>query len=56
MSDDVLTRSERLDRLIEAWHISGTHVQLHDYLGWTADEYARWVETNVMPPEREHAA
>lgn len=52
--------SERdLDAFIEAWHRAhGPHlrrgeagVALHEYLGWTWEEYGRWVETCEQPGE-----
>ena len=37
---------------IDAWHMSepGTeNLELHEYLGWTIDEYAHWVTTGEIP-------
>lgn len=34
---------------IDAWHDADTTMPLHAWLGWTAAEYAAWVERNVAP-------
>lgn len=37
---------------IERWHMGdGEEMELHEYLGWTWDEYSLWVEQGVLPPE-----
>jgi len=37
---------------IESWHKgAGADQNLHEFLGWTWDEYARWVETGEQPHE-----
>lgn len=50
-------REQRVDDAIDAWHVSGPDEtrELHEYLGWTWDEYGAYVERNVLPPEREGA-
>lgn len=43
--------SEELNDLIDAWHDRpDTGQELHEYLGWTWEQYATWVETDTMPP------
>lgn len=54
------SREDRIIDAIENWHIKpdlwhGSE-ELHEYLGWTYDEYKHWFETNEPPPEREGAA
>lgn len=36
---------------IEAWHFEGAGpgLELHEYLGWTWEEYAKWATTGVLP-------
>jgi hypothetical protein len=44
-----LTEAEINARVTE-WHMSdGPTCPLHEYLGWTAQEYARWVESSQIP-------
>lgn len=39
-----------IDDLIDAWHDgAGEGQELHEYLGWTCEQYARWVETSERP-------
>jgi hypothetical protein len=40
---------ENIDDLIEEWHKSPSNIALHDYLGWTIEEYFHWAKTNEMP-------
>lgn len=41
---------DRLHDLIAAWHAGdGDGVALHAYLRLTWGQYARWVETGVLP-------
>jgi hypothetical protein len=51
-------RAQRIDDAVEAWHVSGPDEtrELHEYLGWTWDEYRAYVERNVYPPERSEPA
>jgi len=42
---------EILDK-IDAWHLNepGTeNLELHEYLGWTWEQYSHWVATNEIP-------
>lgn len=55
-------RSDRVDDAVERWHKSPAndpdprmHGPLHEYLGWSWDEYATYVEKNVLPPKRKGA-
>lgn len=50
-------RRSNLDRLVDEWHNgAGAEEALHEYLGWTWDEYRAYVERGVFPPEREGSA
>ncbi len=55
-------RPEAIDDYIDDWHASlEATCDLHDYLGMTADEYARWVEdsttlANIIAKRRSHDA
>lgn len=41
---------DELDTKIEAWHNGdGEGKHLHEYLGWTFEEYKCWVEIGRMP-------
>lgn len=35
--------------MIDAWHESDSDKELHEYLGWTWDEYRHYVENNALP-------
>ncbi len=44
------TREENIDDLIDDWHGSPDDgVPLHEYLGWTWEQYAHWVLTGKLP-------
>ena len=35
---------------IDEWHDgAGLNMELHEYLGWTEDEYWDWVRTSELP-------
>lgn len=38
--------SQAIDDAVDAWHEGGSNVELHEFLGFTWEEYGRWVETN----------
>jgi len=38
-----------IEDAIDAWHNIPTNVQLHEFLGMTQAQYARWVETRELP-------
>lgn len=40
---------EEVDDRINDWHESDSDLRLHEYLGWTWEEYCVWVETDVIP-------
>lgn len=41
---------EDIDMWIERWHAGeGATQALHEYLGMTRTQYARWVETGELP-------
>lgn len=47
------TTLENIDDRIDAWHDGdGDEDQpLHEYLGWTREQYAAWVERGEFPDE-----
>lgn len=53
-----VTRDERVEQAIALWHEAppGRYNELlHEYLGWTWEEYCHYVETTELPPERKGA-
>ena len=53
-----IEREKRIQDRIAQWHDEPGHdpwPEIWMALGWTREEYARWVETNKPPPEREGA-
>lgn len=41
---------DELDAAIDAWHEDLTvDIPLHEWLGWSWDEYTRWVEHSEVP-------
>lgn len=42
-----------LNNKIDLWHlgIDGKDMTLHEYLGWTLEEYAHWFKTGKTPLE-----
>ena len=46
-----LTESE-IDRRITEWHDRDHVGTLHDYLGWTQEEYERWVTEGTIPSSK----
>ena len=43
---------EEIDNLIDEWHNDQeTTLSLHEYLGWTWEQYARYVESGTIPEE-----
>jgi hypothetical protein len=41
---------DEIDNAVDAWHEGGGHgVQLHEYLGWTWEQYGHWAETGTPP-------
>ncbi len=46
------TETEVLAR-VEAWHECDDYDpgDMHDAIGWTWEEYARWVETGALPSD-----
>jgi hypothetical protein len=41
-----------IDDLVDEWHRSPDGQELHDYLGWTEEEYSAWVEDPQKVPGR----
>ena len=47
-------RSADVDAAVEAWHSgAGDGLELHEYLGWSWEQYARWVDDGIAPDEEE---
>lgn len=45
-----LLTEEEVDNAIDEWHNNDKlDCALHEYLGWTWNEYAYWVETCELP-------
>lgn len=44
-----MTTSEEVEDMVDAWHRDPTTKAIHEFLGWTWEQYARWVETNQVP-------
>lgn len=42
---------ENIGDLIEEWHGSDSNQELHEFLGLTWEQYARWVKTDELPTE-----
>lgn len=55
---DESERDSKIDDAIDRWHAAPEDEcegSLHDYLGWTWEEYAAYVESRELPPQREGA-
>lgn len=39
---------ENINDLIGKWHESDSELELHEYVGFTWEQYARWVETGNL--------
>ena len=46
----MLTEEGLLDA-VDAWHQDPHDMSIHEFLGWTWEQYAYWVETNKQPGE-----
>ena len=47
-----MTKSlKQIEKMIEDWHFNGAGEgqELHEYLGWTWEEYVTWVNTGIIP-------
>jgi len=44
---------EEINNLIDQWHlgVAGQDLALHEWLGWTREEYALWVEVGTIPTQ-----
>jgi len=42
---------DQIDDLIDQWHESDSHIELHEYLGWSVDDYRTWVSDPIFIPE-----
>lgn len=40
---------ENIHDLIDEWHDGDSSQELHEFLGFTFEEYARWVEKDEFP-------
>jgi hypothetical protein len=56
------SREDRILDAIDEWHKADketlpfpVHRSLHDYLGWSWEEYSHWVRFDEPPKEREGA-
>lgn len=38
-----------IDDLVDEWHNSDSEIPLHDYLGMSFSEYAKFVEKDILP-------
>lgn len=44
------TTQEEVERRVEEWHDSKEiKITLAAHLGWTEEEYKKWLETNELP-------
>lgn len=43
------TVQEFVDDMIDVWHTSDPEINLIEFLGWSSDEYAAFVERGVIP-------
>ena len=43
--------SHSIEELIEFWHEGDDTMDLHEYLGWTHEEYKHYLETGEEPDE-----
>lgn len=51
MNPAKITDPQEIDDAIERWHEgSGMDVPLHEYLGWTWDEYRAWLQDSCISP------
>ena len=41
--------SDEVDNLIDKWHDSDSTLELYEYLGWTQQEYTKFVESSEVP-------
>lgn len=44
----MMTDDEVMNK-VEEWHRSDSDLELHEYLGWTFEEYALWVSNGTLP-------
>lgn len=44
--------TEEVLEAVDAWHEGDSELPLHEFLGWTKEEYNRWVLYNLLPDER----
>lgn len=42
---------DKLEDLVDMWHDSDIKMPLHEYLGWSAEDYSLWVEFDIQPGE-----
>ncbi|HEU5285081.1 MAG TPA: hypothetical protein VFU20_01055 [Sphingomicrobium sp.] len=48
--NSVKPTDEQIDYAVSAWHDGGGFgMELYEYLGWSRDEYARWIENYEVP-------
>ena len=44
----------QIDDFVESWHKDQQGLELWDYLGFTRNEYAKWVVDGKLPDERSY--
>jgi hypothetical protein len=44
--------NDQVDDAVALWHVSCTKLPLHEFLGWTFDEYAAWMSDADCIPDR----
>lgn len=46
---DTVMDHDAIELMIAEWHDSDSGLDLHEYLGWTWEEYSHYVETRELP-------
>jgi hypothetical protein len=49
MSNDDTIIKEALDDMIENWHTMDIKIPIWEFLGWSEEEYATFVEDGTIP-------
>lgn len=45
----MINYNDLLDVLLELWNIGKFGCSFHGFLGWTEEEYAKWLEEEIYP-------
>lgn len=48
-----LLLNDKMEDLVDLWHMSDTKLPLHEFLGVSLADYGKWVENPNFPLERE---